>query len=143
MKYCIGMLVSLIIAGFGIGCGSDSTLVAPTGVTIDSDREIILGQWEWDHSFGGIAGMQITPESTGQNRRLIFEVQQLQQFVNDSLRQSNEYYLALDRTIFSLDSVPVIYLDSVAVFPYYFENANLLILNDNFVDGFAHHYRRK
>ena len=112
-------------------------------VTIDSDQEKILGQWVWDHSFGGIAGMQITPESTGQTRRLIFEEQQLLQFVNDSLRQSNEYYLTTDVTVFSPELVPVVYLDGVAVFTYYFEHANLLILHDNFVDGFAHHYRKE
>ena len=143
MKYCIGVLVSIIMAGFGAGCGSESKPVAPVGVTIDLDQEKILGQWVWDHSFGGIAGMEITPESTGQTRRLVFEEQHLLQFVNDSLRQSNEYYLALDKTIFSTDSVPVVYLDNVAVYPYYFENVNLLILNDNFVDGFAHYYRRE
>jgi hypothetical protein len=142
MHYLIAVIAALTIATFGSGCGSDSDPTGPTAMTIDADQEQIIGQWEWDYSFGGIAGMQIDPESTGQTRKLIFDGQQLQQFVNDSLRQSNSYDLAMDQTIFDLDSVPVVRLDGVTTFTYTFEDANLLILNDNFVDGFAHHYRR-
>ncbi len=40
-----------------------------TGYT---SRPELLGSWEWDASTGGIAGMRLTPDSTGYTIRLTF-----------------------------------------------------------------------
>lgn len=48
----------------GAGCASS----APTGV----DEERIVGRWSWVESFGGIAGMHLTPASTGVEREIHF-----------------------------------------------------------------------
>ena len=52
------------------------------------------------------------------------------------------YRLGKGKTIFSQDSLPVIYINDYLIFRYIFENDDKLILIDNFYDGFSRYYER-
>lgn len=56
------LLSWLILAG--AGCASSG----PAGL----DEEALVGRWSWVESFGGIAGMHLTPASTGVQREILF-----------------------------------------------------------------------
>ncbi|MFC1558905.1 hypothetical protein ACFL40_06105 [candidate division KSB1 bacterium] len=112
--------------------------------TYTSDDDKIIGRWRWVQSIGGIAGIKITPESSGRSEMFDFDDNNnLKQFINDSLAVENNYQLGLDVTIFSNDTIQVIYLDDILSFGYCFEDNDSLILYDNFIDGFARYFERE
>jgi len=39
----------------------------------DSITDLLIGKWTWEYSYGGWAGITITPESAGYERSLLFE----------------------------------------------------------------------
>ena len=109
-----------------------------------SDEERIIGTWNWIKTTGGIAGIEDTPQSTGQTRTIVFDNEQIVKFyVNDSLTKEGVYRLGLAETIFHKDPEPVLFIDDSLWYAYSFPNDNKLILQENIYDGFVHEYRRK
>jgi hypothetical protein len=110
--------------------------------TITINEEEIVGTWEWVRSVGGIAGIEETPQSTGQSRSVVFDEYGNSTFYrNSTVGNSSSYTLGMALTIFSVDLVPVVYLNAQLTFAYSIEG-NTLILNDNHVDGFRSEYSR-
>lgn len=59
------MLVAILIVLCLLSCSKDS---APT---IESNN-MIIGHWQWVESNGGIAGVHLTPETTGYSQDLFY-----------------------------------------------------------------------
>jgi hypothetical protein len=110
--------------------------------TITIDGEGIVGAWEWVRSIGGIAGIEETPRSTEQSRSVVFdEYGNVTFYKNGTVSHSSSYILGTALTIFSVDPMPVVYLNGQLTFAYSIEG-NTLILNDNHVDGFRSEYSK-
>ena len=132
-------LAACVLLAFAI----DPLCEGPTAPSYDSNDEAITGQWNWVESVGGIAGITVTPESSGRTELLVFENNNtMKNYVNGGLTETNTYSLGEDLTIFSADSLPVIYRDDGFVFAYVFNGKDNLILNENVYDGFRCYYRR-
>lgn len=100
------------------------------------------GEWLWTQSMGGLTGqIIIAPE----NEKVILKFNSdgyYSQFRNDTLKYSSTYMIKKDRTIYSMDSLDVIFFKD-----YIFEKLVLfklmddtLEVADNFYDGFGSTY---
>lgn len=74
---------------------------------------LIVGQWLWQQSSGGIAGWTIKPKNNervvlGFSREGTFSVKQ-----NDSLRLSGSYHLGKIKSIYTSGEATGIYLDNI------------------------------
>ncbi len=115
----------------------------PLEIEYASDAEKIADIWIWVKAVGGISGEEFTPESTGQESRIVFSRDgYLSWYDNPYFPYRVKYSLGRDITIFSTDSVPVVIVDSSAVFKYAFLGNDTLILDDNYYDGFQRTYAR-
>ena len=119
-----------------------STSLSFANNSVAADGEGIVGAWEWVRSVGGIAGIEETPKSTGQSRSVVFDEYGNVTFCrNGTVSNSSSYTLGIALTIFSVDPMPVVYLNGQLTFAYSIEG-NTLILNDNHVDGFRSEYSK-
>ena len=134
------ILITLICVTF-MACSNPAEPEGSLDKSTDiSDTDKIIGRWQWVQSIGGIAGIRVTPESSGRSEMLVFDGTNLKQYVNNELAVENNYRLGMGVTIFSTDSIPVIFLDDIISFGYYFEGNDRLVLYENFYDGFARHF---
>lgn len=109
----------------------------PNSEDYDSDADLILGDWRWIRTTGGIAGVDETEASTGRSAQLKFtENNEIQWVVSDQSNWSGDYSLGYDLTVFSVDSLPVILVDDVSLYWYEFSHDDTLHLAENYVDGF-------
>ena len=116
----------------------------PGELSYDSDEERIIGNWDWLGTSGGIGGISITPETEGYRMTWKFDVEDTLRIWKDmSLGEIHFYHLGFGLTIFSQDSLPVIFFDSSPVFAYHFSGNDTLWLNENFHDGFTYQLKRE
>lgn len=110
----------------------------------NTDEERIHGIWNWLKSSGGLSGTQTeTPESSGHTQMLNFKTSGHLIFYSDYTPfDTVNYKLGKGKTIFSQDSLAVIYINDDVIFRYIIENDDKLILIDNFYEGFSRHYER-
>ena len=129
-------VLALAIAAFGLasllsGCRSDS---APN---VDVS---IVGKWKLVESSGGITGggqiplPDMTVEFTTEGAMMRYE--------NDEVTYSIPYSIGMDKTVFSLDPAPVIYLNDEPFYAYSFPDEDTLVLSENGCDGFSDEYQR-
>ena len=110
----------------------------------NSNKEKIVGTWIWTRTTGGIQGIDITPQSTGNTAKIIIDKTLVKSYFNDSLLYSLNYSLdSVLATYNSSDSIPVLHIGDEYVYKYLFPTANSLVLSDIFIDGFVHEYIRK
>lgn len=115
-----------------LGCGT------VTGPDLDAR---IAGQWEWVESTGGIAGMTLTPASTGETRELRFDRERVESYRNDTLVVSQRYTMAL---VAGTQRWRIDYLDAGSAFDSQMAEllGDTLVLTDPCCDGFISRYRR-
>ena len=107
----------------------------------DDDGEIrtnIIGQWNWIKSTGGIAGSTYTPESTGENKRLIITSDSIKYFTNDNLVSKVKYTIEL-RDIYG-EIRELIVPDPLGITQFFELNENKLTLIDYCNDCFVNEY---
>jgi hypothetical protein len=117
--------------------------LACDGSTGPADLPRILGRWDWVESSGGIAGVTLTPESTGQTMLLQFlPVGQVRLFEDGSLTRTVGYQVLGDA---QADSTEVAYQPALwgfasqtATFP----SDDELVLTDPCCDGFTYRWVR-
>ena len=123
----------------------------------DSITELLFRKWTWEYSFGGIAGITITPEIVGYDRSLLFE--------NDSAISSLDslkYYSFINDTIIKFGKTKIrkdsiVYIDTVIYFNRIYEdllnpidqyiyevsfNHDTLILFESCCDCFWHYFKK-
>jgi hypothetical protein len=100
----------------------------------------IVGTWKLTGSSGGLSGggriplPDMTVEFTEDGEVTWYE--------DGELTYSASYSTGVDKTIFSLDPLPVICLADGRVYGYSFLDSNTLVLTDNVYDGYQDEYRR-
>lgn len=107
------------------------------------DDICIDGEWEWVESYGSIAGITITPESTNETKRLIITETKYQEFVNNELIVDLQYEFVKSDELssFSNDSI-ILKLVASNWYAVFKENENL-ILREACADCWDHTYQRK
>lgn len=108
----------------------------------DDSREVrttIIGQWNWVKSTGGLAGSTYTPESTGENRKLIISSDSIKYFTNGDLLSKVKYTIEL-RDI-NGESRELIVPDPLGITQFFELNQNKLTLIDYCNDCFVNEYK--
>jgi hypothetical protein len=130
------LVLALAIVAFGFasllsGCGSDNA----SNVDVS-----LLGKWKLVESSGGFSGHgriplpDMTVEFAPDGKVMWYE--------NDELTCSASYSAGMGKTIFSLDPVPVVYLNDELVYAYSFPDRDMLVLSEDGCDGFSDRYQR-
>lgn len=123
-----------LVAGFALaGCETLPT----SGLVLD-----LVGEWEWEQSVGGIAGVTNTPQSVGYTQRLIFR--------SDSsvdLMRNGALVKSVTFTVLPLPDAgqwDVTYSEPTIGFEMQRAEvrSNLLILTDPCCDGFVSRFNR-
>jgi len=127
-------IIILFLFLFFSGCGGGG-----------SSEQGIVGHWIWIESIGGLAGESITPESTGEIRRVVFDSDGKVNFYTDGTSTlSSPYTLSSEITIFGPEPLPVLHVEGVSfVYAYSFASAIKLELKENITDGYIHRYVRE
>lgn len=102
----------------------------------------IVGNWQWIKSNGGFSGQEINPETEGVNKCLIIDDQTISFITNDTIQEKIGYEIALGKSIYATDSLPIIYLEESIPYSYVFDAASIL-LREEIYDGYIHEYIRK
>lgn len=73
----------------------------------DSISDLLIGKWTWEYSYGGWAGITITPETAGYDRTLLFEDDTLNSdslfyytFINDSIIEFGKTKIRKDSSVY-------------------------------------------
>lgn len=134
MKTVKFFLIILLLFAF-IACSDSDT----------ENNESIIGTWTWYETSGGIGGIVETPQTTGENRKVVFQENgDVTFYINNEVTLSSVYTLAKENTIISDEPLPVVEVDGIDyLFIYSFPYVDELELQENIFDGFIHNYRRE
>ncbi len=104
----------------------------------------VHGNWEWVSSSGGIAGITLTPESTGDSKLIIFETSgTYRKFINDTLQYTTKYSISEGESIFSSSQYPIIHFKEEELDQAIFQvKDDTLKLGGNCFDCFFHTFIR-
>lgn len=112
-----------------------------------SDEGRIIGTWIWEYTYGGFAGLYLTPESEGYTEKWCFTEQRVRDiWRNDSLLSTTSYRLDIFISPWDGKEVPVIYLGDQYCTGYRFITDDTLLLDDSMLDmddGFSSRYYRE
>jgi hypothetical protein len=105
-----------------------------------ASEETIVGKWKLVESSGGITGggriplPDMTVEFTKDGRVIWYE--------DNEPAYSSTYSTGIDKTIFSTDPLPVIYLSDGLSYAYSFPDNDTLVLSMDAYDGYQDEFRR-
>lgn len=125
--------IFLLFIGFlMMQCSTDKNL---------PENKSILGKWNWIESTGGIAGVTLTPKSTGNTITLEISKNTIKKFVNGNLESELQYTIEIGSSIFGGDK-PIIVYENDSKSSFEIKN-NLLILNEECYDCFESKYSKE
>ena len=106
----------------------------------DPSNPSIIGEWAWRKSEGGISGGTITPETAGENIKVIITRDSTyKEYLNNKLIANSEFHLAFDlntgHPYLKFTGLMNQNLDHV--------DCDVLILTDRAADGYKKSYIRK
>ena len=130
------LAVAFAMGIFGCHNGDDSPENAST-------ESLIIGQWEWLQSTGGIAGWTLTPATEGYNQQIEFETNgNFSRYVADTLNENTLYTITDGETIYSSAPGKVIQYKEKSITQAILSVRNdTLVLGDNCHDCFIHSYK--
>lgn len=107
------------------------------------DALAIVGTWHWQKSSGGISGKDIvTPESTGVDKKLVFDTHnKVTVFTNNAETGSYTYTIKMGNSIFDNKLHSLLTFNEMSYVIQYIDNKDLTI-QDNFVDGYVLSYAK-
>ena len=112
-----------------------------TSKKVNSDEPEITGNWNWIESFGGIAGVLETPESTGNTIQLEISSDTIKRYVNGGLESSLSYIIETDESgILGGPQEMIIYENGFN--QSFILTVNTLLLYDECDDCFRHEYEK-
>jgi hypothetical protein len=113
-----------------------------TSKNINTEEPEITGNWNWIESFGGIAGILETPESTGNTIQLEITNNTINRFVNGQLESSLTYIIEIgDSSIINGEQEMIVYENNFR--QSYILIENTLFLYDECDDCFQHEFERE
>lgn len=128
-KYCYIILSFIILSG----C---------TRKKVNTEESEIIGNWNWVESFGGIAGILETPESTGNTIQLDISSNTIKKYVNGVLESSLSYSIETgDSGILGGTQEMIIYENDFR--QSFILTGNTLLLYDECDDCFQHEYEKE
>lgn len=103
----------------------------------------IVGTWIWKKSSGGISGKDlVTPQSTGVNKKLVFNAdKKVTVFTNDLETGSYRYKITMGNSIFDHKKHYLLTFNEMSYVIQYIDNRHLSI-QDNFIDGYVLTYEK-
>lgn len=108
----------------------------------NSAKELLMGNWEWISSTGGIDGRTETPTSTGKSIKLIITKDSVKLIENGNLIYKNSYIFTRAISIIDHKEREMIIYKSGIKTGYNLQNSNNLLLTDECYDCFASSYKR-
>ena len=130
------IILILIVTSCGKNKATEDVIVHPI--------PNVLSDWSWLNSSGGIAGVYLTPESTGYTQRLEFwQDSTARMYRGDTLWWIDTFTVEIRKWIADNTAVPMlVYKHGHSVDQYFniSQNGDTLYLYDNVVDGFSHEY---
>ena len=124
------ILFLILIAFLAISCSSDDD----GGI-----NSTLIGEWNWVKSTGGLSGSATyTPESTGENIKLIISSDSIRRFKNGDLLYKVKYKIEL--IDINGESSELIVTEPQGISQFFEVNENTLILTDYCNDCFVNEY---
>ncbi|MES2241118.1 MAG: hypothetical protein V4497_12755 [Bacteroidota bacterium] len=107
------------------------------------DLTAVLGTWNWEQSSGGISGKDIvTPESTGVDKKIVFNADKKVSVFTNGLETGNyTYKITKGNSIFDDKEHYLLTFDEMTYVIQNIDNQHLS-LQDNFVDGYVSTYAK-
>lgn len=103
----------------------------------------IIGKWRWVKSVGGIAGMTITPQSTGYNLSEEFKADStFKRFKNDSLIAQGKFSIVRNYKYTSTETIDVLKTGGPDDQAFVIRNDSLFVSDIFISDGFNTTYVR-
>lgn len=100
---------------------------------------VLVGNWRWLHSTGGLDGRMETPATTGYEQRLQIDDTRIARYRNDSLLAREGYHLVKGQSIYSREEALLLrYSDGRQ--QSFMVAADTLVLRDECFDCFVHVY---
>ncbi|WP_366187418.1 hypothetical protein [Flavobacterium ovatum] len=126
-------ILLLVVTGFLIGsCSTDRNV---------PQYQAVFGKWNWIESTGGIAGMPLTPQSTGNTIQLEITKTTIGKYVDGKLESEQTYTIQIEPSIFGGEKPMIIYEnDSKSSFEI---KNNQLFLNEECNDCFLSTYQKE
>ena len=107
--------------------------------TTNPEDSQLVGTWIWIGSYGGIAGITTTPESTGNTAKLVISDDSVKRYLNGNLEFESNYSINVENS--DGEEFQVIYYNGDFDTSQYIDlNENLLMLKDRCDDCFQFKY---
>jgi hypothetical protein len=104
----------------------------------------LYGTWNWLYTTGGYAGINITPFTTGESKKIeLTATGYYKYFVNDIIQSENKFHIEKSTSIYSHhDTVLMLVTGNGINQSFRFRTPDTLTLYEEAFDGFVHHYAR-
>ena len=125
--------ILLLIIGFVMmQCSTDKNI---------PESNTLLGKWNWIESTGGIAGVTLTPKSTGKTIYLEISQNSIKKFVNGSLESEQKYTIQIQSSIFG-GNKPMFVFENDSKSSFEIES-DVLFINEECYDCFNNKYKKE
>ncbi len=108
----------------------------------NSQKELLVGNWEWISSTGGIDGRTETPQSTGKNIKLSITKDSIKVYENSVLKQKNSYKISREKSVLDNKVKDIIIYNSGFRDSFMIDSQNQLHLIGDCFDCFGSSYKR-
>lgn len=119
-----------------VSCEDESQVPACEGLHCD-----LIGNWEWDYTYGSIAGATTNPENTGMEQSLEFDENIISFYVDGELVNTYDYQVISTDTIFN-DNITRTFIKYNNNTRWYEVSDTSLVLRDLCFDCYDDYYIR-
>ena len=107
-----------------------------------SQKELLVGNWEWISSTGGIDGRTETPVSTGKQVKIVITKDSVKVYENSVLKQKNSYKISREKSVLDNKIKEMIIYNSGFRDSFMIDSQNQLHLIGDCFDCFASLYKK-
>ena len=126
------LFISVIAVLFLISCEKEN-----------DNSSLLLGKWNWTYTYGGMAGSEYTPESTGYKVIIEYTSDSLfRRYINDTLIDECKYQVIDSSLVFDGDRAVIVKYDGLRTQAFVMEGLSKLYLYDVGLHGFENHFNR-
>lgn len=110
---------------------------------VDLSQPDLIGKWKWIQTTGGFAGVNITPETEGFTRTLVFSEDGHYKFIkNDSVTEEGTYEIIKKKNTIAGEAFVISYSGGRLLEEIIVQQNDTLNLQQNVIDGFRNKYTR-